>query len=50
MALRERAVRSGIHLSEYGVLDDATGETTYCATEAGLYELVGLALHRAGAA
>src|SRR5665213_3381150 len=41
-ALRERAVRMGLHLSEYGVLDDATGATRHCATEAELYELVGL--------
>ena len=42
-ALRERAVRSGFHVSEYGVLDDATGETHRCATEAEVYELLGLA-------
>jgi DNA polymerase (family 10) len=42
-ALRERAVRSGLHISEYGVLDDATGETRTCATEAEVYGLVGLA-------
>ncbi|HEY5198736.1 MAG TPA: DNA polymerase/3'-5' exonuclease PolX [Solirubrobacteraceae bacterium] len=41
-ALRERAVRMGLHVSEYGVLDDATGETHRCATEAEVYELVGL--------
>jgi len=41
-ALRERAVRAGLHLSEYGVLDDATGETHDCATEDELYALVGL--------
>ena len=41
-ALRERAVRMGLHLSEYGVLDDATQTTRECATEAELYELVGL--------
>ncbi len=41
-ALRERAVRMGLHLSEYGVLDDATGETRHCATEEELYALVGL--------
>ena len=27
MALRESAVRRGLHVSEYGILDDATGET-----------------------
>jgi DNA polymerase (family 10) len=41
-ALRERAVRMGLHISEYGVLDDATGETHHCATEADVYALVGL--------
>ena len=28
MALRESAVKRGLHVSEYGILDDATGETT----------------------
>ncbi len=42
-ALRERAVRKGLHVSEYGVLDDATGETHRCATEAEVYGLLGLA-------
>ncbi|MGA2469489.1 MAG: DNA polymerase/3'-5' exonuclease PolX [Solirubrobacteraceae bacterium] len=41
-ALRERATRAGLHLSEYGVLDDATGRTRHCATETEVYELVGL--------
>ncbi len=41
-ALRELAVRGGLHLSEYGVLDDATGETTACAGEEEVYGLVGL--------
>ena len=41
-ALRERAVRKGLHVSEYGVLDDATGETHRCATEAEVYGLLGL--------
>jgi DNA polymerase (family 10) len=41
-ALRERAVRSGLHVSEYGVLDDATGRTTTCGEEAELYALLGL--------
>ena len=27
MALRDAAVRKGLHVSEYGVLDDATGQT-----------------------
>jgi DNA polymerase (family X) len=40
--LREWAVRRGLHVSEYGILDDATGETTRCATEEGVYERLGL--------
>jgi len=35
-------VRRGLHLSEYGVLDDATQTTHTCATEDELYALVGL--------
>jgi DNA polymerase (family 10) len=42
MALREAAVRKGLHVSEYGVLDDATGETHRCATEQEVYALLGL--------
>ncbi|HEY5316522.1 MAG TPA: DNA polymerase/3'-5' exonuclease PolX [Solirubrobacteraceae bacterium] len=42
MALREAAVRKGLHVSEYGVLDDATGETHRCANEAQVYALLGL--------
>ncbi|HWD77174.1 MAG TPA: PHP domain-containing protein, partial [Solirubrobacteraceae bacterium] len=42
MALREAAVRKGLHVSEYGVLDDATGETTRCAREEEVYALLGL--------
>jgi DNA polymerase (family 10) len=41
--LRERAVRAGVHLSEYGVLDDATGVTHHCASETEVYALAGLA-------
>jgi DNA polymerase (family X) len=41
-ALRELAVRKGLHVSEYGVLDDATGTTHTCTTEAEVYELLGL--------
>jgi DNA polymerase (family 10) len=41
-ALRERAVRRGLHISEYGILDDATQTTRTCATEAEFYELLGL--------
>ena len=50
MALRDAAVRKGLHVSEYGVLDDATGETHRCATEAEVYALLGLRVHRARAA
>jgi DNA polymerase (family X) len=42
MALRETAVRRGLHVSEYGLLDDATGVTHRCATEAEVYALLGL--------
>jgi DNA polymerase (family 10) len=42
-ALREAAVRRGLHVSEYGILDDATGATHTCATEQEVYELLGLA-------
>src|SRR5919198_808581 len=42
MALREQVVRRGLHVSEYGVLDDATGETHRCATEEEVYALLGL--------
>jgi DNA polymerase (family X) len=42
MALRDAAVRRGLHVSEYGVLDDATGETHRCATEQDVYALLKL--------
>jgi len=42
LALRELAVRRGLHVSEYGVLDDASGQMHRCATEAELYALLGL--------
>jgi DNA polymerase (family 10) len=42
MALRDAAVRKGLHVSEYGVLDDSTGETHRCATESEVYSLLGL--------
>jgi DNA polymerase (family 10) len=42
MALRDAAVRRGLHVSEYGVLDDATGETRRCEREADVYALLGL--------
>jgi DNA polymerase (family 10) len=43
MALREAAVRRGLHVSEYGVLDDATGETLRCTTEQEVYAALGYA-------
>ncbi len=42
VALREAAVRRGLHVSEYGIADDATGVTHRCASEAEVYELLGL--------
>ena len=42
IALREAAVRRGLHVSEYGILDDETGETLRCATEEAVYERLGL--------
>ncbi len=42
-ALRRAAVRRGLHVSEYGVLDDADGETRTCTTEEDVYALLGLA-------
>ena len=41
MALREAAVRRGLHVSEYGILDDADGQTHPCATEEEVYERLG---------
>ena len=43
VAMREAVVRRGLHVSEYGILDDATGETLRCATEEEVYEALGLA-------
>ncbi|MCW3064200.1 MAG: polX, partial [Solirubrobacterales bacterium] len=43
MALRDQAVRRGLHVSEYGILDDSTGETYRCATEEEVYERLGMA-------
>ncbi|MBI5107045.1 MAG: DNA polymerase/3'-5' exonuclease PolX [Solirubrobacterales bacterium] len=42
MRLRERSVRKGLHISEYGILDDATGETLRCAGEEEVYARLGL--------
>ncbi len=47
-ALREGAVRSGLHVSEYGILDassskvDATGSCATCPTEQQVYARLGL--------
>ncbi|HET6448228.1 MAG TPA: DNA polymerase/3'-5' exonuclease PolX, partial [Conexibacter sp.] len=43
VALREAAVRRGLHVSEYGILDDATGETLTCSTEEEVYSALGYA-------
>ena len=50
VALREAAVRRGLHVSEYGILDDATGETLRCATEEEVYERARARVDPAGAA
>jgi DNA polymerase (family 10) len=42
-ALREMAVRKGLHVSEYGIQDDATGATSAYASEHEVYERLGLA-------
>src|SRR3954471_13860138 len=42
VALRESAVRRGLHVSEYGILDDETGETMRCPTEEEVYATLGL--------
>jgi DNA polymerase (family 10) len=41
-ALRELAVRRGLHVSEHGILDDADGLTVPCASEQDVYERLGL--------
>jgi DNA polymerase (family 10) len=41
-ALRERAVRAGLHISEYGILEDATETIHHCATEEEVYARAGL--------
>jgi len=43
VAMREAAVKRGLHVSEYGILDDADGETLRCPTEEAVYERLGLA-------
>jgi DNA polymerase (family 10) len=42
MALRDAAVRKGMHVSEYGLLDDSTSQTHRCEREEQVYELLGL--------
>ncbi len=42
-ALREAAVRNGLHVSEYGVEDERSGRTLRCADEQAVYEALGLA-------
>ena len=42
VALREAAVRRGLHVSEYGILDDADGATLRCETEEEVYAALGL--------
>ena len=49
-ALRTAAVKRGLHVSEHGIVDDEAGETHACAEEAEVYERLGHAVHRAGAA
>ena len=41
-ALRTEAVKRGLHVSEYGIADDATDETHACATEEEVYERLGM--------
>ena len=41
--LREAAVRAGMHVSEYGIVVDETGETVRCASEEQVYETLGYA-------
>jgi DNA polymerase (family 10) len=42
-ALREAAVRCGLHVSEYGIERDADARTLHCASEQEVYEELGLA-------
>jgi DNA polymerase (family 10) len=42
-AMREAAVRRGLHVSEYGILDDASGTTETHASEREVYERLGMA-------
>jgi DNA polymerase (family X) len=42
-ALRADAVRRGLHVSEYGIKDDATGTVHECSTEEEVYAVLGMA-------
>jgi DNA polymerase (family X) len=42
-ALRERAVRKGLHVSEYAIADASSGAEQHCAREEEVYERIGLA-------
>ena len=42
VALREYAVRRGLHVSEYGVEEDETGKVHRCPTEEQVYGVLGL--------
>jgi DNA polymerase (family 10) len=42
VAIREAAVKRGLHVSEYGILDDETGDTERFATEEEVYARLGL--------
>jgi DNA polymerase (family X) len=41
-ALRTAAVKRGLHVSEYGIADDETGDSLACATEEEVYERLGM--------
>ena len=49
-AARARRCATGLSVSEHGITETETGEVTRYATEAEVYERLGLRLHRAGAA
>jgi DNA polymerase (family X) len=41
-ALRTAAVRRGLHVSEYGIADDESGDSIACTTEEQVYERLGM--------
>ena len=41
-ALRTAAVRRGLHVSEYGIADDESGDVLACTTEEEVYERLGM--------